>query len=266
MKNQITKFSIVTAVRNGEEFVEQTILSVINQDYSNFEYILIDGKSSDNTLAIAKKYEGRFACLLSERDEGISDAFNKGLSFVTGDYILILNADDRLAHQSVLADIEKLITENNFPVLIYGNAELVERHTDQKITDFSQVLSRDNLKLGKLIPHPCLFTHRNYFAQYGNFDLGFKLAMDYEWLLRGALKVPSFHAPYLTTKVRSGGMSAVNTDLSRSEILLALDKNSFFETKIERLKVHSYFKFRYIMKSIVNFFGLDGLLKRIQQQ
>ena len=250
------KFSIITAVRNGEEFIDQTIKSVIQQDYNLFEYIVVDGKSSDSTLSIAKKYSNRIAHLISESDRGISDAFNKGVELATGEYILILNADDRLIHQSVLSDIAKLISDNDFPLLVYGDAELVDRNTDEKVAYVSRTLSKNALKFGKIIPHPSLFTHRDYFKDFGYFDLTYKVAMDYEWLLRGALKVTSLHTPFLVTKVRSGGLSAVNSDLGGREITRALQKNNFYSSIFEELLIVGYFKARKNLKKILITLGL----------
>ena len=90
------EFSIITVVLNNEKYIEETIKSIINQNYKNFEYIIIDGKSTDNTLKIIKKYKDKINKFISEKDKGIYDAFNKGISLANGRFICIVNSDDIL--------------------------------------------------------------------------------------------------------------------------------------------------------------------------
>ena len=120
------KISIITVTYNAEEFIEQCIRSVVGQSYKNIEYILVDGASSDSTLNIVQKYKNNINILISEVDQGIYDAMNKGIKLASGDVIGILNADDFFADQDVVANIVKSFTENVTDI-VYGNLWYVDR-------------------------------------------------------------------------------------------------------------------------------------------
>ncbi len=121
-KKVCPKFSIITVVLNNEKYIEETIRSVINQKYKNFEYIIIDGKSTDNTLKIIKKYKNKINKFISEKDRGIYDAFNKGMSLASGKFICIVNSDDILK-PNALSIIYKYI--NKYPKIdfIFGSVK-----------------------------------------------------------------------------------------------------------------------------------------------
>jgi glycosyltransferase involved in cell wall biosynthesis len=114
-------------------FIDETIKSVLGQSYPSLEYIVIDGKSTDGTVEVIKSYQAGISKWISEKDEGIADAFNKGLSFATGEYILFLNADDALATPDVLEHIAKEITQNDYPSLLYGDYNILERNSGKFI-------------------------------------------------------------------------------------------------------------------------------------
>lgn len=246
--------TVVTVVFNGEQFLEETIQSVINQTYDNVEYIIIDGDSTDGALDIIKKYEDRIDYWVSESDKGISDAFNKGLAVASGDYVLYLNSDDKLANATVVTEMVGKICEYAFPALIYADIEYIDRKTEQVMHRVSTPFSPRELIRGKMIPHPSLFTHRSYFAEYGAFDITFRIAMDYEWLLRGALKEKLIYVPMLVTSFRDGGVSTVNNQSVRNEIIAALKKNGFITSHIAEMKMRIYFSLRFIARSVLNRF------------
>jgi glycosyltransferase len=250
------KISIITIVRNGCEFIEQTIKSVLSQRYDNIEYIVIDGGSTDGTVDIIKSYESKIAKWISEKDEGIADAFNKGLSFVTGDYVLFLNSDDSLANPDVVEIMAHKIIENNFPTLIYGDCDVLDRSSGRAIYRARIKFSPQGLKHAQMLPHPSLFTHRTYFEKYGLFDTRFKIAMDYELLLRGGLKERVVHVPLLVTCVRDSGMSTLNHKHVVDEIILALKKNKYISSKLAEFKMRRYFFMRSFAKSILDNIGL----------
>jgi glycosyltransferase involved in cell wall biosynthesis len=250
------KISVITIVRNGDEFIEQTIMSVLAQTYKNLEYIVIDGLSTDGTVDIIKKHEAGIAFWKSERDEGIADAFNKGFLASKGDYILYLNADDKLADPSVVADFVAKIHEHHSPVMVYGDIDYMSRETEQIIRRCSIPFSPRALLKGQMIPHPGLFTHRRYFERYGKFDTSFRIAMDYEWLLRGALMERVVHVPTLVTFFRDGGVSNVNQEQVKDEIIAALKKNGFISSAFGEMKIRAYFYLRACAKAILNRVGL----------
>jgi glycosyltransferase involved in cell wall biosynthesis len=181
--------SIITAVFNGEKFLEETIQSIINQTYDNVEYIIIDGGSSDGTLDIIKKYEDRIDYWVSERDRGISDAFNKGVLASRGDYVYFLGADDYFiavdAIEKMMIDVDPSKDD-----LVCGNVERV----DMSGKTFSKTdvvrFKKQDLLFRMAIPHQGLFMHRRFFDRYGLFDVNNKFSMDYELLLRAYHNFP----------------------------------------------------------------------------
>lgn len=117
MKDQKGKVSVITVCYNASETIENTILSVLNQSYDNYEYIVIDGNSSDETLSIINKYSNKITKIVSESDKGIYDAMNKGIKLSTGEWLHFLNAGDRYADNDVLSNIFKSGIEDNVNVL-----------------------------------------------------------------------------------------------------------------------------------------------------
>jgi len=116
--------SIVTVVYNGEEFLERTIQNILAQVYTNKEYIIIDGGSTDGTIDIIRRYENHIEHWNSEADDGIYDAMNKGMRAATGDYVVFLNAGDSFATGETLAQVAEEIVNNNWPDIVYGNANV----------------------------------------------------------------------------------------------------------------------------------------------
>jgi glycosyltransferase involved in cell wall biosynthesis len=264
--HSLPKISVITIVRNGMPFVEQTIKSVIEQRNSNFEYIVIDGGSTDGTVDIIKSHESEIAKWVSEKDEGIADAFNKGFSFSTGDYVLFLNADDALANPNVLEMVARKIAENDFPVLLYGDCDVLDRCSGEVLYRASIDVPDTKLLLGKMIPQPSLFTHRSYFEKYGVFDPNFKIAMDYEWLLRGGLKERVVHVPLLVSNVRTGGISTLDQSKVVGEIISALKKNGLVSSRWNELEMRGYFFARSLIKTMLKSIGLYKLFANFRNK
>lgn len=252
----LPKISIITIVKNGQQFIEQAIQSVLEQSYENIEYMVIDGGSTDGTVDIIKTHELRITKWVSEKDEGIADAFNKGLSIASGDYVLFLNSDDALANTEVLASVAKKIIENKFPILIYGDCDVLDRSSGKVLYRANIQRSHKALKRGQMLPQPSLFTHRSYFEKYGVFDNHFKIAMDYEWLLRGGLKEEIVHMQLLVTRVRAGGISTLDQARVVDEIISALKKNKYISSKWAEFKMRGYYFGRTFAKSILGSIGL----------
>lgn len=250
------KISVITVVRNGMPYVEQTIKSVLEQNYAELEYIVIDGGSTDGTVDTIKLHESRISKWISEQDEGIADAFNKGLTLATGDYVLFLNSDDALANQNVLLEVVRKIVENNLPPLIYGDYNIIERSSGEFLYRGVVKLSKKGLMRGQVLPHPCLLTHRSYFEKYGGFDPQYKIAMDYEWLLRGGLVERIVHVPQLVSNIRDGGISTLNHKNVVDEIISALKKNHLIRSALGEYKMRGYFYVRSTLRKVLNLIGL----------
>lgn len=250
--------SVVTVVLNGVEFIRDTIESVLGQTCRNFEYIVVDGGSTDGTVDVIKSYGSRITKWVSERDDGIADAFNKGWSLAAGRYVLFLNSDDALAHPEVLGIMSGEIMEHGYPQLIYGDCDVLDRNTGKLQYRASITLTRAGLNRGQMIPQPSLFASRSYFERYGTFDNEFKVAMDYEWLLRGGFSEQIVHVPVLVTRVRSGGISTQDRGRNVREIVRALRKNGQISSGWGEFRLRGYFFARRAAKTLLESAGIYG--------
>ncbi|MDO6760256.1 glycosyltransferase family 2 protein [Tamlana sp. 2_MG-2023] len=228
------KVSIITATYNSADVIEHCMQSVLNQDYPNIEYIIIDGQSKDHTLNIVVEYQKKYPNIkvISEPDSGIYDALNKGIQKATGDVIGFVHSDDFLANSSVISNIVKAFKSQNCDG-VYGDLEYVDQQNTNKVIrywkscDFDQKL----LKKGWMPAHPTLFLKSDIYKKHGIFDLDFKIAADYDFILR-VFKNPELrfvYIPEVITKMRVGGASnrSLKNIISKSkEDYKALHKNN----------------------------------------
>ena len=177
------KISLITVCYNAEKTIEETMRSVLSQTEKNYEYIIVDGKSRDNTLSIVKSYEKLFGNKLkwiSEKDNGIYDAMNKGIKLATGDIIGILNADDILAHENVFHQVIENIKNNDG---VYSNLLMLDQNMIKPYRLF-KYKKNQNKKNGWHPPHPTLYLKKEIYKKYGNFNLNYKIAADLDFMLR----------------------------------------------------------------------------------
>lgn len=174
------KFSIITASLNSEKYIEDTILSVTSQTYDNIEHIIIDGGSTDSTLDIIHKYKENFSYWISEPDNGIANAMNKGILKATGDYILFINSDDYLSNENTLEQVSCLINER-LDLYIF-KVLFIYPENKQKLKHNTGLSIFTNFKMGSC--HQGQVISRGLFQKYGLFDNSFNIAFDYDFLLR----------------------------------------------------------------------------------
>ncbi|UOE51456.1 glycosyltransferase [Mucilaginibacter sp. SMC90] len=206
------KVTIITVVYNAVNTIEGTILSVINQTYKNLQYIIIDGGSTDGTLNIIEKYQNRIDLFVSEPDNGIGDGFNKGISMATGEWIGMINADDWYAVDAV-ENIMKGISNDDF--VCCGNIRLIgangiERDKKSKVSW---------LNFGMYIMHPSCFVRRSVYMQVGQYDIGLRIAMDFDMFLR--IKRFGYHIRHvdkIVAYMRMGGVSNDTVKMHREEL------------------------------------------------
>lgn len=208
------KISIVTIAYNSAQTIEATLQSVIQQDYPDIEYIVIDGGSSDGTQAIVQKYLHRIAHFSSEPDKGIYDAMNKGVRAATGDVIGVLNSDDFYADASVIRDVVSTLKANPECEALYADLVYVDRaHTD-KVTRYWKAgqFNRLRFRQGWMPPHPTFFVSRSAYDRFGLYSLDLKSAADYELMLRFLYKhkIRCCYLPRVITRMRVGGESNVS--------------------------------------------------------
>lgn len=210
------KISIITVCFNSELTITDTIDSVFNQTYDNIEYIIIDGKSKDNTLNIVKTSEEKFLQKkisfkwISEKDCGIYDAINKGIRMATGDIIGILNSDDYFFDNNVVRDIAKSFTKNNVDC-VYGNLKYIDS-ANKKV---KRVLISQEYKVGMFErswtpPHPTFYCRKNIYDKYGLYRIDFKIVSDVELMYRflEKYKIKSKYIDRFMIIMRQGGVSS----------------------------------------------------------
>lgn len=204
------KVSIITVCYNSGNTIEDTLQSVINQSYPNIEYIVIDGVSTDNTLSIINKYKDKITTIVSEKDNGIYDAINKGIRLATGDIIANLNSDDFYIDNNVIADVVATFEKDKTDTL-YADLYYVDAIDTNKIVRYwkSKQYKEGLFLKGWMPPHPTFFVKKDVYEKYGLFDLQFKSAADYEIMLRfiHRFKASISYLPKVIVKMRVGGVS-----------------------------------------------------------
>lgn len=184
MRNHIflkMKFSIITVCWNSENVLPKAMASLSAQRYKDYEWVVIDGASTDGTLGIVQSFSSAPLTLISEADEGIYDAMNKGVIKARGDYIFFLNSDDALYDENVLEDISFWLEQNPQTDFLYGSV-VNTRTNGAWLRDFGHVTRYNIIENG--ICHQAIFAKRSLFTIIGAFDLRFRLNADYDWIIR----------------------------------------------------------------------------------
>lgn len=204
------KVSIITVVLNGKKTIEQTIKNILAQTHSNIEYIIIDGGSIDGTIDIIQKYEDQISYWVSEPDNGIYDAMNKGIRKSTGEIIGILNSDDIYADTNVIDNVVDLITKEKAQ-MCYGDLVYVDKNNTKKIVRKwrSGNYQKKRFNKGWMPPHPTIFAKKELYEKYGSFNTNFPISADYELMLRFLYKFEctTAYIPKVLVKMRTGGKS-----------------------------------------------------------
>jgi glycosyltransferase len=204
------KISIITITYNSEKTLRDTIESVLSQSYNDIEYVIVDGKSKDSTCEIIRSYGDRISTFVSEKDDGLYDALNKGIRLSTGDVVGFLHSDDIFASTETIKMIAEAFTK--FKVdSVYGDLVYVDQNDTDKIIRFwrSRKFSRARALTGWMPPHPTFYLKREVYMNYGGFNTTFKIAADYESILRFLVrfKVSTFYIPLVLIRMRLGGES-----------------------------------------------------------
>jgi glycosyltransferase involved in cell wall biosynthesis len=214
------KVSIITVSFNSAKTIADTIESVLSQDFPEIEYIIIDGNSSDDTVKIIRQYENRISKWISEKDQGMYDAMNKGIAMATGDVIGILNSDDAYMNSHVISEMMKLLQEKNAKV-VFADLILVDQNNDNQVLRYydSSHFHPDKFRWGWMPAHPTVFIKRELYQVVGPFSTNYQIAADYEMLIRilAIQKAPYAYLPKPIVRMRSGGASTAG--LSRNWIL-----------------------------------------------
>lgn len=250
---KVLRVSIVTVCYNSVDTIGDTIASVQNQTYPNIEHIIIDGASNDGTLDIINGALKFIDIVVSEEDEGIYDAMNKGLALATGDIVGILNSDDVLFDDHVISHIVREFDKQPSLDAVYGDVVYVQRYDLEKTVRVfdSSDFAVDRIKFGAMCPHPSFYMRTGVLARLGHYKTHYRSAADFELMARffikgfSATRIPSF-----LVKMRLGGIS--NTGLrwivhQNFEIVKACRENGigtniFYIARKIPSKIFSYFK------------------------
>jgi glycosyltransferase involved in cell wall biosynthesis len=256
--------TIITVVFNGEKYLEETILSVINQTYNNVEYIIIDGGSTDGTLEIIGKYENAIDYWVSEPDQGIYDAMNKGIKLATGQFIGIVNSDDTIypsTVQSVVSAFEakpeaqytfgkvELARENG---QIYG---IAQSNPNKQLKDFTKNISMP-------FPHMTIYARREIYKLIGLFNTKYRLSADYDFCLKLIKqKILNVEITESIGFFRCGGRSGgIKTWIDTKEVLVDNSLWSIFSYKLVCSSILKSYFVRIVPFTIVK------LIKRFRQR
>ncbi|MEO6850812.1 MAG: glycosyltransferase family 2 protein [Mucilaginibacter sp.] len=228
------KVSIITVVYNNEALIRQCIESVLAQDYKDIEYIVVDGASTDGTLAIINEYRQQISTLISEKDNGLYDAMNKGIIAATGDVVGILNSDDFFYDNDVLSKISLAFSDPLIDATISDIVFLKKNSTDKVARKYSsENWNPAKFAWGYMPPHPSFFVKRSLLNKFGLYKTDYKIAADYELLIRYFLvnKINWKYLPMITTKMSLGGASTKGFKsllIINKEIAKACKENNVF--------------------------------------
>jgi Glycosyltransferases involved in cell wall biogenesis len=235
-------FSIITVTYNASQFLEQTILSIISQSYRNIEFIVIDGNSTDGTQDIIRKYESHIAYWISEPDNGLYDAMNKGLAKATGDYVWFINAGDEIYSPDTVAQFAAKLPET-LPDIIYGETEIIDANGQSlgmRRLHAPEKLNWKSFRMGMLVCHQSFIVHRKIAPAY---DLSYRYSSDIDWCIRCMKNAEFlFNSRLSLSKFREGGMTTENRKASLKERYLIMCK---YYGKIPTQLRHIWFAFRF---------------------
>jgi glycosyltransferase involved in cell wall biosynthesis len=225
------KISIITVSYNSADTIRETIDSVLSQDYPDIEYVIIDGVSKDGTQQIIESYGPKISRFISEKDNGLYDAMNKGIDLATGDIIGIINSDDIYANSKIISRIAAVFSSKSVDV-VYGDLSYFKTGFPNTSIRYYKggVFSLNRVSFGLMPPHPTFFIKKEVYKKFGKFDLQFTLSADFDLILRflGVHKVPFEYIPEVLVKMRTGGKSTSSlkrTLIMNREDLISCKKN-----------------------------------------
>ena len=205
----VPTFSVITVTFNAEAVLESTIKSVAGQTWPAVEHIIVDGASTDGTMEIVRRHSESISCVLSEPDNGLYDAMNKGIRMATGDYLLFLNAGDCLHSCSTLEDIVQGLPAGNLPDILYGETAIVDNQNHflrMRRLQTPRQLTWHSFRMGMLVCHQSFFVLRALAEPY---DLRYHYSADFDWCIRMMKKASMLHNVHLTVAdFRKEGLTA----------------------------------------------------------
>jgi glycosyltransferase involved in cell wall biosynthesis len=204
----LIKVSLITVCYNSEKTIRDTIESVIGQNYPDIEYIIVDGGSQDKTLSIIASYSHLIKKIISEEDNGMYDAMNKGISYASSDIIGILNSDDVFADENVVSNIVEIFIKRKIKV-VWGDVAFVDNRNRIRRLYSGDRISRTSFNHGIMPPHPSVFIKKECYDIFGNFNIKYEIASDYDLLLRflNLNNLKYYYFNKVLVKMKIGGKS-----------------------------------------------------------
>lgn len=252
------KVSIITVVYNGVKTIEQTIKSILQQSYKNIEYIIIDGLSTDGTQSVIERYKENIAYFISEKDNGLYDAMNKGINRATGDIVGIINSDDWYA-EDIVEKIVKYFEQNDVE-LVYGKIMNIDQNGMERLSIQKPL---NDIWYGMVTPHPSVFIKKSIYKKFGVFDIRYKISADYDYLLKLYSKNVKFgYLDEVVAYFRLGGISSAKQKEMWNETCLISMKyiNACPNRKEMLFKVEEIYRWRYFTAEIID---KKGILLRL---
>ncbi len=248
------KVSVITVVYNAVNTIEDTIKSVIKQDYPEIEHIVIDGGSTDGTMEIVNAYRNRLAVIVSEPDGGIYDAMNKGIDHATGSIVGTLNADDWYENEGVISRVVSAFNDEPELDAVYGDIVFVKKEEPHRLVRYwrSQPYSEGLFEWGWMPAHPSFFVRRECYTKYGKFDLDFQIQSDFDLTMRFLVveKINTRYLPGVMVRMRMGGVT--NNRISN---VIRGNYEAYRACKKNGLSVTPVFMVKKILSRIPQFFS-----------
>ncbi len=247
------KVSVITVVFNAVDTIEDTIKSVIDQDHEDIEHIIIDGGSTDGTMDVVDHYRDKLAVIVSEPDNGIYDAMNKGIDFAAGAVVGILNSDDWYENNSVISRVVAAFENDIVLDAVYGDIVFVTKdkpHVPVRYWE-SQPYREGLFEKGWMPAHPSFFVKRDCYSRFGKFDLDLKIQSDFDLTMRFMLvnKIKTQYLPGVMVIMRMGGVT--NNRISN---VIKGNLEAYSACKKNGLSVTPLFMFRKVLSRIPQFF------------
>lgn len=202
------KISIVTICFNAKNIIEKTFLSILSQTFKNIEFIVVDGGSTDGTLEVIDKYRENISYFVSEPDDGIYDAMNKGIKAATGEFIIFLNANDVFYNEFVLEKVAKTLVENPEVKILFGDADYIsEDQETSQIVSFEKINNIFSLLLNNIC-HQSIFYHKSLFENYAYYSSVYEIYADWDFNLKCFVqnKISAIYLPIVISKFKLGGI------------------------------------------------------------
>ncbi|MEM1325333.1 MAG: glycosyltransferase family 2 protein [Bacteroidota bacterium] len=258
----LPKISIITVVYNAAKTIEETVLSVIQQAYSNIEYVIIDGKSTDGTVAILEQYQSHFGYFISESDKGLYDAMNKGMKQCSGDFCLFLNAGDVLYESTT---IEQIIVEiDDLYKVYFSTAVLTDRKSMYRLIPPEKVEIEEWLK-DRLPNHQTMLFPRAFYTQ-NEYDLSYRISADDDFKLRALRQYSSKFIPIWSVIFEMGGLSSSYASFKVvQQRINELYRLYDFYYPDQKMVIHKFALKSYFIFLMSRFWSEDKLIRRFNK-